>query len=112
MTDNRLLHIIYGLYVATFFLGFAFIVGVALAYWLRGHALSNLQRSHVEWQIRTFWLTFFYGLVVLITAFIFGSLTVMFIGIGLLYVWYIYRVVRGWLRLRDGRPVLDPSSFL
>ena len=27
------------------------------------------------------------------------------IGVGIVGIWVIYRVVRGWLRLRDGQPI-------
>jgi uncharacterized membrane protein len=61
--------------------------------------------SHFRWQIRTFW----YGLlwVSLCILFIIGTF-----GIGILIawlpllvvgVWFVYRTVRGWLALREGR---------
>ena len=40
----------------------------------------------------------------LVLAFGLGIVT-FFVGIALISVWVIYRVIRGWLALRDGRPM-------
>jgi uncharacterized membrane protein len=29
----------------------------------------------------------------------------MWLPFTLLFIWYLYRVIKGWLRLNDGRPV-------
>jgi uncharacterized membrane protein len=31
------------------------------------------------------------------------------LGLGLVSLWVIYRIVRGWLALRDGRPMPLPA---
>src|SRR5215210_175710 len=93
--------------VGAFLTGWPSIVAVILNYVKRGEVRGTWLESHFRWQIRTFW----YGLL-------WVSLCVFFIiitfGIGILIawlplvivgVWFVYRVARGWLALRDGRPM-------
>jgi uncharacterized membrane protein len=81
------------------------ILAVILNYAKRGDARGTWLESHYRWQIRTFW----FALVWMVVA---GVLFVTFIGIpfafaifGLVTVWLIYRIARGWLRLGDRRPM-------
>jgi uncharacterized membrane protein len=64
--------------------------------------------SHYRWQIRMFWFT-------LLWALIGWALVIMIIGamVGVpiliaLTLWLIYRIGRGWLRLRDRQPMYAP----
>ena len=93
--------------VGAFLTGWPSIIAVILNYVKRGEVRGTWLESHFRWQIRTFW----YGLlwVSLCLAFV-----VMTLGIGLLVawlplvivsVWFIYRVLRGWLALRNRRPM-------
>jgi uncharacterized membrane protein len=93
--------------VGAFLTGWPSIIAVILNYIKRGDVRGTWLESHFRWQIRTFW----YGLlwVVLCIAFI-----VLTLGIGILIawlplmivgLWFVYRIVRGWLALRDGRPM-------
>lgn len=81
------------------------IVAVILNYVKRGDARSTWAESHYRWQIRTFWfavLWFVIAWVLIVT--ILGAL----IGVPILVVvtlWLVYRIARGWLRLRDKRPM-------
>jgi uncharacterized membrane protein len=81
------------------------IVAVILNYVKRGDARDTWAESHYRWQIRTFWfavLWFVVAWVLIVT--ILGAL----IGVPILVMvtlWLIYRIARGWLRLRDKRPM-------
>ncbi|MEJ5154047.1 hypothetical protein WH240_02400 [Gluconobacter wancherniae] len=46
--------LVYGLYIARFFTAITLLVGVIVAYVLRGSA-SGLLRAHLDWLIRLFW---------------------------------------------------------
>ncbi|EHH67909.1 hypothetical protein [Gluconobacter morbifer] len=46
--------LVYGLYIARFFTGITLLVGVILAYVLRGGS-QGLERVHLNWLIRLFW---------------------------------------------------------
>jgi uncharacterized membrane protein len=81
------------------------IVAVIMNYVKRGDARGTWAESHYRWQIRTFWfaLAWFVIAWVLIVTLL-GAL----VGIPILAVvtvWLIYRIARGWLRLRDRRPM-------
>jgi uncharacterized membrane protein len=61
--------------------------------------------SHFLWQIRTFWFAIFW---VLVAGVMFLTLIGIPVAIGVLVgvtFWLLYRIVRGWLRLRDGLPM-------
>src|SRR5262245_42859112 len=121
-----LTHVIYGLHalslligiigvatvVGAFLTGWPSIIAVILNYVKRGEVRGTWLESHFRWQIRTFW----YGLL-------WVSLCVMFViatfGIGILVawiqlglvtlgivsLWFIYRVARGWIALNNRRPM-------
>jgi uncharacterized membrane protein len=81
------------------------IVAVLLNYVKRGDARGTWGDSHYRWQIRTFWFA-------LVWAIIGWTLVLTLIGIVLggpiliaLTLWLIYRIGRGWLRLRDRLPM-------
>ena len=93
--------------VGAFLTGWPSIIAVILNYVKRSEARGTWMESHFRWQIRTFW----YGLLWVCLCGLFFVLT---LGIGILIAWlplavvgcwFVYRVVRGWLALRDGRPV-------
>jgi uncharacterized membrane protein len=116
-----LTHVIYGLHafslitgivgtatvVGAFLTGWPSIIAVVLNYVKRGEARGTWLESHFRWQIRTFW----YGLLWVALCLLFVVVTV---GIGILIawlplafvsVWFIYRILRGWLALADHRPM-------
>jgi uncharacterized membrane protein len=84
------------------------IVAVILNYVKRGDARGTWIASHYRWQIRTFWFTLLWALIgwaLIIT--IIGAVVGVPILIALT-LWLIYRIGRGWLRLRDRRPMYAP----
>jgi uncharacterized membrane protein len=96
--------VIYALYAASFFLGVTAIVAIIMNYVKKEDMTGTFLESHFRWQIRSFW----YGLLWLLL----GALTLLigvgFIVWGVTYVWLIYRIVKGWLRLNDNRPMYEP----
>ena len=84
------------------------IVAVILNYVKRGDARGTWIASHYRWQIRTFWFTLVWALIgwaLVIT--IIGAVVGVPILIALT-LWLLYRIGRGWLRLRDRRPMYVP----
>ena len=76
-----------------------------LNYIKRGDARGTWAESHYRWQIRTFWFALLWaiiGVVLIIT--ILGAVFGIPI-LGVLTLWLVYRIARGWLRLRDKRPM-------
>jgi len=86
------------------------IIAVIMNYVKRDEVRGTWLDSHFSWQLRTFWYAALWVLVIavistpLILLIGLGFLTMWF-GISLVGLWILYRVVRGWLALKDGRPV-------
>jgi uncharacterized membrane protein len=81
------------------------IIAVILNYAKRGEARGTWVESHYRWQIRTFW----YALAWAIVGWLF-IFTIIGIVVGgpiliALTLWLVYRIARGWLRLRDHLPM-------
>ena len=93
--------VVYALQAAGFFLGITWIVAVIIDYVKRDDAAGSWLESHFRWQIRTFWFGLLWGVIG-------GVLLLVLIGYLVLLanaVWIIYRIVKGWLRLAENRPV-------
>jgi uncharacterized membrane protein len=117
----KLTHVIYALHafslvtgivgaatvVGAFLIGWPSIIAVILNYVKRSEARGTWLEAHFRWQIRTFW----FGLLWVTLC---GLFIVATLGLGLLIawlpltlagLWFIYRIVRGWLWLMDHRPM-------
>jgi uncharacterized membrane protein len=94
-------HAVYALQALGFLTLITPLVGVIIDYVKLDDSRGSVYEAHYRWQIRTFWWTLLWSLL--------GALTwVVFIGMAILFllpIWYIYRIVKGWLRLSEGRPV-------
>ncbi len=67
----------------------------------RGDAVGTWQESHFSWRIRS---VLWAGGLYLATSWLWLLLFVPgFIAWGLISLWFLYRVVRGWLAMGDGR---------
>lgn len=98
-TDKTLTHVIYALHALSFFFGITAIVAVVINYVKRSDVRGTWLASHFTWQIRTFWWGVLWAIVGTVgTFFLVGWLV-----LGCLFVWYLYRVIKGWLRLADGK---------
>jgi uncharacterized membrane protein len=75
----------------------------------RSEARGTWLESHFRWQIRTFWFALLWAAIVFIVSAVLAVVVIgiatWIIGIVALGLWAIYRIVRGWLRLKDGRPI-------
>jgi uncharacterized membrane protein len=91
--------VIYALQAASFILPFTVLVGIIMNYVKRDEVQGTWLASHFRWQIRTFWFALLWTVIGSILAFV----VVGFIVLGINAVWVIYRIVKGWLRLVDGK---------
>lgn len=100
--------------LGSFLFGWPSIIAVIVNYVKRGDARGTWLESHFSWQIRTFWFALAWALlvtlvsIVLVPALGLGLVTWP-IGMALLGIWAIYRIGRGWLRLKDHRPMPMPG---
>ncbi|HOJ70535.1 MAG TPA: hypothetical protein PLR38_01700 [Syntrophorhabdaceae bacterium] len=93
--------VIYALYAASFLIGITAIVAIVMNYVKKEDVAGTFLESHFRWQIRTFWFGLLWGAIGVITYFfVIGWLILMANGI-----WIIYRIVKGWLRLNDNKPM-------
>ncbi|MFA5663263.1 DUF4870 family protein [Castellaniella sp.] len=97
--------VVYALQVAGFFLGgVPALIGIIINYVKLADVRGTWVESHFRWQMRTFWYGLLWGIL--------GALlTTIYIGVlilGINIVWVIYRIVKGWLRLNDKRPMYQP----
>jgi uncharacterized membrane protein len=95
--------------VGGFIFGLPSIIAVIMNYARQSDARGTFLESHFRWQIRTFWFALLWVIVVLalslpLMLIVIGFFTA-WIGFVVLGIWVIYRIVRGWLALRDQRPV-------
>lgn len=120
-SQQRTLHIIYALHalglglgafgaatvVGSFLFGWPSVIAVVLSYLQRDKARNTWLSSHVDWAIRTFWIALGWSLAVLVLSVLLMPVLIGFatlpLGMFLLGVWAIYRIARGWLRLKDGQ---------
>jgi len=97
-------------FIATAFLfGIPSIIAVVMNYLRRDDARGTWLESHFSWQLRTFWFALFWVAVIFLFSLplflvLVGFLTFP-VGIIIVGIWVIYRVARGWLKLKDGQPV-------
>lgn len=93
--------------IGAFLIGWPSIIAVILNYVKRSDVRGTWLESHFRWQIRTFWYGLLWvGLCVLFIVFTLGiGLIVAWLPLLLVSLWFIYRIIRGWLALKDGRPM-------
>jgi uncharacterized membrane protein len=93
--------------VGAFLFGWPSIIAVILNYVKRGEARGTWLESHFRWQIRTFWFGLLWvGLCLMFVVATLGiGLLIAWLPLGVVGLWFIYRIGRGWLRLTDRRPM-------
>jgi uncharacterized membrane protein len=93
--------------VGAFLTGWPSIIAVILNYVKRSEVLGTWLESHFRWQIRTFWFGLLWAsLCVLFVVLTLGiGIVIAWLPLAILGLWFVYRIVRGWLALRDGRPM-------
>jgi len=98
-STKTLTTVIYALYAASFFLGITAIAAVIMNFVKRSDVAGTWLASHFRWQIRTFWWGLLWGIIGLVTLFIYVGILILFLNA----IWYIYRIIKGWLRLNDNK---------
>jgi uncharacterized membrane protein len=112
-----MVHVVYALYAAAVINGLTAIVGLVIAYVKRGNPADPVADSHYTWQIRSFWYAIVLGVaatvltVILVFIPIIGWLAIVPLWL-VLFAWYVWRIVKGWIRLADRRPMDDLESLI
>ena len=90
--------------IGAFLIGWPSIIAVVLNYVKRGDVRGTWLESHFRWQIRTFWYGLLWvSLCILFVIATFGvGILIAWLPLVLVSLWFIYRIARGWWRLRNG----------
>ena len=93
--------------IGAFLIGWPSIIAVIMNYIKRSEASGTWLESHFRWQIRTFWFgALWVALCSLFVVLTLGlGLFIVWLPLGILGLWFVYRIARGWLALRDRRPM-------
>ena len=87
--------------------GLLSIVGVVMAYIKREEMRGTIYYEHMQFLIRTFWITLIASIIGAILSLVVIGLLVLL----LVVVWHIYRLVLGMVRLYEHRTV-NPYAWL
>jgi uncharacterized membrane protein len=96
---KQVTQLVYILQAASFVVGVSMIAAIIVNYVKREDVAGTLYESHFRWQIRTFWFA-------LLWAAIGALLALVVVGFFILAadaIWFLYRIVKGWLRLSEGK---------
>ena len=114
--EKTTLHIVYALHaLAPFTAWLLAAVAVFIGFVKRDAVRGTPYDSHYSWLAGAFW----WALLWIVMAWvIFWTITLLTLGVGaivmwvvptvayaVLFVWYLYRVIRGWLALNDDKPL-------
>ena len=113
----RWTHVIYGLHafsvltgifgaasvIGAFLVGWPSIIAVIINYVKRSDVAGTWLESHFRWQIRTFWFAVLWVVVAVLMFLTVIGIPFALLAMGLVGLWILYRVARGWLALSGQR---------
>ena len=107
-SQKNYMYITYAMYALGIFIGLTPIVGVILAYIKRDEMQGTVYYDHMQFLIKTFWVSLI-GMVIgaILMLVLIGYLVLLAVG-----VWYIFRVVLGIVKLLDNKPVTPDGWFM
>lgn len=97
----QITHVTYALYALGLLTGVFVVAGLIVAYIKRDDVVGTYLADHYSWLIRTFWWGLLWTTIGLILAFV----LVGFVVLAAVWVWWVYRIIKGWLRLTEKRAV-------
>ncbi|CAN0618098.1 conserved protein of unknown function [Burkholderia multivorans] len=104
---RTLTHVLYALYAVHWLTGgVTGLIAIIINYVKRADAAGTPYDVHFEWQIRTFWralIAYVIGIALLVVG-------VGFLVLGAVWIWTLYRIIKGWLYLNDNK-TLDPLAW-
>jgi uncharacterized membrane protein len=91
--------------VTAFLSGWPSIIAVIINLVKRDEVRGTYLESHFSWQIRTFFYALLWVVIGMLIAMTIIGIPIAWVIAIALGIWVLYRIVRGWLALVDGRPV-------
>jgi uncharacterized membrane protein len=103
---TRTAHILYLMHaISPFTLWTLSLVAVILGAINRDAVRGTWVETHYSWLLRTFaWGIFWLVVVTIVFTVTVIGIFLLWLPWGILTIWYLYRVIRGWMRLNDNRP--------
>lgn len=101
-TDRQSVILAYILYAISPVFPPGTIAGVIVNHLKRAEVSSELCRSHHRWLMRSFWFGVLWVVIGIMTFPLFGIGYVVWLISAL---WFIYRIVRGWLNFSENKPM-------
>lgn len=100
--DRTVMHVLYGLHTLAWFSGGVFaVIAVVINYLRRADESDALYTDHHNYMIRTFWWTLLW--LVLLSPLWLLLVFPGAVAYGLVWLWYLYRCIRGWMRFGSNR---------
>ncbi len=99
---KSLTQVVYVLYALSYFAGITAIIGIIINYVKREEVAGTWLESHFRWQIRTLRFGLLWAMIGAATFFILIGMFILSAN----FFWIIYRIVKGWLSLNDGKPMI------
>ena len=101
-SDRLVMQILYGLHTLAWFSGGVFaVIALIINYLRRSDETDSLYVAHHNFMISTFWWTLVW-LVLLSPLWLFFLFPGM-LAYALVWLWYLYRCIKGWLRFNSDR---------
>ncbi|MEZ0153399.1 MAG: DUF4870 family protein [Candidatus Reddybacter sp.] len=91
--------VIYALQAASFFIGLSFVAAIIVNYIKQSEVEGTWLESHFLWQIRTFWFSVLWSIIGFVLVFVLVGYLVLLADA----IWVIYRIIKGWMNLSEGR---------
>ena len=99
-SERTFVVVAYALHLFGAIAGIPSIIGLVINY-VRRSGYDDLFDSHHRWMIRSFWWSILWIVIGCITVFILVGWVILF----LVWLWYIYRHLRGLIALLNGEPM-------
>ena len=97
--------VVYALQAVSCLFGVTALAAIIVNYVKKDDVQGTWLASHFRWQIRTFWFgLLWFGLGMLTFLLLIGHFILVAAG-----VWFIYRIVKGWLNLMDGKEMYQQA---
>jgi uncharacterized membrane protein len=91
--------------IGAFVFGWASIIAIIINYVKRDELKGSFLESHLVWQADTFWRCLIVMLIGVMLYFLLVGFFINWLVFGLVGLWAVYRIIKGWLALKEGRPV-------
>jgi uncharacterized membrane protein len=107
--DTRVAHFLYLMHGLAPFTAWLLAIGaIIVGIVTRDNVRGTWVETHYSWLSRTFWWGLLWIAIASVITFILAvtiiGLVIVWLPFTILFFWYLYRVIRGWLLLNDGKP--------